>query len=111
LAVFQSAGGGSTTVGKISVTGDLNLNANVVTVNVTGAALAVGTNRLLDCTGTLTGSANPTPTITGIALSSGYTATIVTDNAGKQVNLVVKATATITGVTASQSISYGTRQR
>ncbi len=108
LLSFQAAGGGSTTVGKISVTGDLNLNANVVTVNVTGSALAVGTNRLLDCTGTLTGSANTTPTITGIALSGGYTATLVTDNAGKQVNLVVKATATISGVTASQSISYGT---
>ena len=88
LLSFQADGTGGT-VGKISVTGDLNLNANAVTVNVTGAALVFGTNRLLDCTGTLTGSANSTATITGTALSSGYTATVVTDNAGKQVNLVV----------------------
>ena len=69
LATFKAAGGASSTVGKISVTGDLNLNANAITVNVSGSALAAGTYRLLDCTGTLTGTANSTVTITGTALS------------------------------------------
>jgi len=93
---FQAAGGGSTTVGNISVAGtaaNLTLNNNTVTVNVTGSALAAGSYRLLDCTGTLTGSANSTPTIIGTALSGGFTATVsTTTGAGGHVDLVVTGT-------------------
>ena len=92
LLSFQAAGGAGTTAGKISVAGDLNLSSNTITVNVAGLALAAGTNRLLDCTGTLTGSANATPVITGIPLISGYTAAIsTTTGAVGHVDLVVTA--------------------
>lgn len=84
---------GSATIGKISVSGNLTLNGNALTVNVTGPALAVGTYRLLDCTGTLSGSANPVPTITGTALPGGYTASITTTPGGAgHVDLVVTIT-------------------
>lgn len=108
-ASFTAAGGVSTSVGKISVTGNITLNNNVLTVNVTGSPLAAGTYRLMDCTGSLSGSANATPTITGTALASGYTATISTTAiAAGHVDLIVKATPTFSGLTASQSIIYST---
>ena len=89
LLSFQADGSGST-LGKLSVTGNLTLNANAMTVNVAGSALAAGTYRLLDCTGTLSGSANANPTITGI--TSGFTATVsTTPGAGGHVDLVVTA--------------------
>jgi hypothetical protein len=94
LPSFQAAGGGSSTVGKISVSGasaNLVLNNNKVTVNVTGSALTAGTYRLMDCTGILTGSANATPTITGIPLG-GATATVsTTTGSGGHVDLVVQS--------------------
>ena len=106
LLSFQGTG---TTVGKISVTGDLTLNANAITVNVSSTALAAGTYRLMDCTGTLTGSANATPTITGTPLRANYTATVsTTTGSGGHVDLVVKALPVFSGLTLSQSISYGT---
>ena len=106
LLSFQGTG---TTVGKISVTGDLTLNANAITVNVSSTALAAGTYRLMDCTGTLTGSANATPTITGTALRANYTATVsTTTGSGGHVDLVVKALPVFSSIAASQSISYGT---
>ena len=109
LASCTGVGGGSSAVGKISVTGNLTLNNNAITVNVTGSALAAGSYRLLDCTGTLTGSANATPTITGTALASGYTATVsTTTGAGGHVDLIVKATPVFSGLTGSKSITYGT---
>ena len=90
---FQAAGGASPTVGKISVSGaaaDLMLNGNAVTVNVTGSALNSGTYRLLDCVGTLSGTVNSTPTITGVPLADGVTASIsTTTGAGGKVDLVV----------------------
>jgi len=111
LISFQAVGGASTTVGKISVSGasgNLTLNNNTVTVNVTGSALAAGSYRLLDCTGTMTGSANATPTITGTALSGGYTATNGTiTGAGGYVNMIVKATPSFSALTAAPSITYG----
>jgi autotransporter-associated beta strand protein len=76
--LFKAAGGAGPTVGKISVAGNLALNGNVITINVTGSPLGVTTNRLLDCTGTLSGTANATPVITGLGLSPGVAASIVT---------------------------------
>jgi hypothetical protein len=111
LLTFQAAGGVSSLVGKISVSGalaNLTLNNNTVTVNVAGSALAAGSYRLLDCTGTLTGTAGTTPTITGTALSSGYTATVsTTTGSAGHVDLIVKATPAFSGL-SSKSIAYGT---
>ena len=93
LLSFQAVGGGGSSLGKISVTGassSLTLNNNTITVNISGSTLAAGTYRLLDCAGTLTGSANATPTLTGTALSAGYSATIsTTTGAGGHVDLIV----------------------
>ncbi len=106
-ALFTAAGGASSSVGKISVTGNITLNNNATTINVTGSSLAAGTYRLMDCTGTLAGSANATPTITGTALASGYTATIsTTTGAAGHVDLIVSAVPVFSGLT-SQSITYG----
>jgi autotransporter-associated beta strand protein len=91
LGLFTATG--PATLGKISVTGNLTLNANALTINVTGPALAVGTYRLLDCTGTLSGSANPTPTISGTPLAGGYTASITsTSGSAGHIDLVVTMT-------------------
>jgi len=88
--LFNAAGGASPTVGKISVAGNLALNSNVITINVTGSTLGATTNRLLDCTGTLSGTANATPVITGLGLSPGATASIVTTTGSNgHVDLVV----------------------
>ncbi|MGD0744370.1 MAG: autotransporter-associated beta strand repeat-containing protein, partial [Verrucomicrobiota bacterium] len=112
LLSFQAAGGGSTTVGKITVTNNLTLNANAVTVNVTGAALGAGTYPLLDCTGTLVNNGTfGTPTITGTPLSSGYTASIsVTTGAGGHVNLIVASSIPIPTFSnlANHTNTYGT---
>lgn len=79
-------------VGQVSVIGDLTLNANLVSVNVTNNALTAGTNTLLSCSGTLTGSANVTPIITGLGLTPGLQAKIVTTTgSGGKVALVVTA--------------------
>ena len=49
--------------------GNLTLNANPITVNVTGAALAAGNYPLLTCTGTLVNTGTfGTPTIAGTPL-------------------------------------------
>jgi autotransporter-associated beta strand protein len=88
--LFKAAGGAGPTVGKISVAGNLALNGNVITINVTGSPLGVTTNRLLDCTGTLSGTANATPVITGLGLNPGATASIVTTpGSNGHVDLVV----------------------
>jgi hypothetical protein len=88
-ALFQANGSGST-VGKVSVAGNVTLNNNTVTINVTGSPLGGGTNRLLDCTGTLTGSANITPVFTGLGLASGASASVVTTTGSNgHVDLVV----------------------
>ncbi len=90
------------------MTGNLALNANALTINVTGPALAVGTYRLLDCGSTLSGSANPVPTIAGTPLASGCTASISTSaGSAGHVDLVVKATSTFANLAASQSATYG----
>jgi autotransporter-associated beta strand protein len=88
--LLAAAGGASPTVGKISVAGNLALNGNLITINVTGSTLGATTNRLLDCTGILSGTANATPVITGLGLSPGATASIVTTSGSNgHVDLVV----------------------
>jgi len=112
--LFQAV---SNSIGKISVAGNLTLNANPVTVNVSGSALVPGTYRLMDCTGTLANSGTfGTPTITGTPLV-GTTASIsVTTGSGGHVDLVVQtqtymliylpgANGTITG-TSTQVVTY-----
>jgi len=109
---------GSNTVGKLSVAGNLTLNANAVTVNVSGAALAPGTYRLLDCTGTLANTGTfGTPVFTGIPLVGATAAISVTPGAAGHIDLVVQAnTYTLTynagangniSGTSPQTVNYG----
>ena len=65
---FQADGIGGT-VGNISVAGNLTLNANAITVNVTGNPLPLGNYTLLSCTGTLVNNGTfAAPTFTGFKL-------------------------------------------
>jgi autotransporter-associated beta strand protein len=109
LLSFQAGGGVSSTVGKISTTGNLTLNGNATTINVNGSALAVGSYRLLDCTGTLvTNSPLGAPSITGTALSGGYTRSVsVTTGSSGHVDFVVQATPLFSNL-SNPSIVYGT---
>ncbi len=107
---FQATGGTDTSSsGKISVTGDLNLNDNAVTVNINGSELALGTYRLLECSGTLTGGT--TLTLTGTALSGGKIAELrTTTGSAGHVDLLVSipGVAFFSGLSAAPAISYGT---
>lgn len=95
LSRFTADGGGSS-VGKISVIGNLTLNNNAITVNVTGAPLGAGTYRLQECSGVLSGSANGAPAISGLGLGAFMTATIVTSSgASGSVDLVVAPLCTL----------------
>ncbi len=108
LGGFTAVGGSPTTIGKLTVNSNLTLNANTLTITVSDAALAVGSYRLLECTGTLTGSANSTPTISGIGLAGGTTATVFTTTGpGGHVDLVIKATPVFSNLTTNQSVIYG----
>lgn len=79
-----------TSVGKVTVTGDVVLNNNAVVVDVNTSPLGAGTYTLLDCTGTLTGSAASSPTMTGLELQPGFQASVVvTAGSGGKVDLVV----------------------
>jgi autotransporter-associated beta strand protein len=108
LGSFTAVGGSPSVIGEISVTGDLNLNGNALTINVSGAALAVGTYRLMDCTGNLSGAANATPTNAGTPLASGYTATVNTTPGGSgHVDLVVAAAPAQLSITSTHFDSVG----
>jgi autotransporter-associated beta strand protein len=109
LALFQAVGGASPTVGKISVAGNLTLNANVVTVNVNGSTLGAGTYRLMDCTGTMAGSAYSTPTITGSGVTPGAAVSITTTpGTAGHVDLVVgKATPVLETAPTASAITNG----
>lgn len=111
LATLTAVGGSSPIVGKFSAGGDLNLNNNALTINVTGAELPPGTYTLLDCAGNLTGAANPTPTFTGIPLGNGLVASInTTAGSAGHVDLVVQsllATPSFSNLTANASVVYG----
>jgi hypothetical protein len=74
-ALFTGAG---SSVGSLSVGGNLTLATTPITINVTGSALNVGSYRLLTCSGTVSGAALTNATITGIALPAGYSATVST---------------------------------
>lgn len=102
---------GPNVVTKLSVSGNLTLNNNAVTINFASPeSLVAGTYRLMDCTGTLSGSANPTPTITGTTLTPGLTATIATTaGAAGHFDLVIsKSTPAFSGLTSGATVPYGT---
>jgi autotransporter-associated beta strand protein len=108
LGAFTAVGGTSSTIGDISVNGNLYLNGNTLTITVSGGPLAIGTYRLLDCTGTLWGAANTTPSITGTPLPFGYLAVVTTTpGAAGHVDLLVRAIPAFANLTASQAITYG----
>jgi autotransporter-associated beta strand protein len=108
FASFTATGGVASVVGKFNIGGNLALNANALTINVSGSPLALGTYRLLDCAGTVSGAANPSPTIAGTPLASGYTASIsTTAGSAGHVDLVIKITPIFSNLTASQQITYG----
>ena len=73
---LQADGSGST-IGSVNVAGNLTLNNNNITINISGAALGVGTYSLVTYTGTRTGAFSSTPTFTGSGIASGLTATLV----------------------------------
>jgi autotransporter-associated beta strand protein len=102
-ALLHAVGGASPTVGKISAAGGLALNGNVVTINVGGGILGAGNYRLLDCTGTLSGSANATPAFTGLGATPGAAVSVITTaGSGGHVDLTVaKATPILQTATAS----------
>jgi len=95
-------------IGNLSVTGNLALNNNSVAINVSDNNLAVGTYPLIACTGALTGSVNLTPSFTGQPLAGGYVATLQnTTGTGGGVDLTVTATPSFSSLT-SPGIAYGT---
>lgn len=92
-AIFNGSG---SSVGSISVGGNLTLATTPVTVNVTGTALAPGAYTLISCAGSVSGSAATTPTITGIALPAGEAASVsTTTGSGGSVVLTVTAPPTL----------------
>jgi autotransporter-associated beta strand protein len=91
--VSLQASGTASTVCKISVAGNLTLNATPIAINIAGETLEAGVYRLMDCTGTLTGTANVTPILTGAGLAPGTAATIsTTTGSGGHVDLIVTVT-------------------
>lgn len=107
-ALLQAAGGAVPSVGKVRVAGNLALNGNTMTINVGGSALGAGTYRLLDCTGTLSGTANVTPAITGLGATPGAAVSIVTTTgAGGHVDLVIGKATPILQTASATSLNPG----
>ena len=107
-ASFTAVGGPSSAVGGFSVGGDLSLNNNTLTISVSGSGLALGSYRLLDCAGTVSGAANPAPVLMGTPLDGGYTAVIVTTpGSAGHVDLLVRESPAFSNLAASQAITYG----
>ncbi len=75
--VSLMADGTSGTVGTLAISGNITVNANVISVGIVGSPLDVGTYTLMTYTGTKTGSFNVAPTITGAGLGMGLAAKIV----------------------------------
>ncbi len=76
-ATISLAGTGSgNTVGSLAVAGGLTLNGNIITINVSGAALGASTNTIITYSGSKSGSFNLFPVIIGSGLAAGMTADI-----------------------------------
>ena len=89
---FTASSGGYT---PLAVYGNVTLNNNAIEVFVDGGVpLPPGTYTLLWATGTLTGSFNTIPVITGAGVQSGMIASVV--SSGTQVLLTVSSSATWT---------------
>ena len=85
--------------------GTLSLNGNAFTVN--GAVLPPGTYTLIQqASGSVSGSGSFS--VSGTAIGAGTTGSI--SISGGNVNLVVKADASFSNLTASQSTTYGSHQ-
>ncbi len=105
LAAFTAVGGASSVIGEISVAGNLTLNANAITVNVSGAALAAGNYPLLACSGTLVNTGTfGTPTIAGTPLLGTVASIVVNTGNGGSVVLQVVPTTTPTTTTLTRTV-------
>lgn len=101
-ALFCASG---SSAGQITVAGNLTLNTTPITIHVSGTALTGGSYRLLSCSGSVSGSAATSPTITGIALPNGYTASIsTTAGSGGHVDLIVAIPPAISSITPTNII-------
>ena len=94
-----------TTIGNgvndlINVAGDLTVNNNSININLLATALQAGTYRLINYTGNLTGTFDPTITLAGGA--SHYGLVLDTSTLG-QVNLIVSGSAGRLTWTSAQS--------
>jgi autotransporter-associated beta strand protein len=82
---------GSNSVGRISVTGNVTLSANAVTIDVSGSSLVPGTYRLLDCTGALINNGTfGAPAIAGVPLLGSTASISVNTGTGGHLDLVVQ---------------------
>ena len=116
--IFQADGVGGT-VGNVNVTdtnGNVVLNNNTVSINVTGSPLGASTNTLMTVEGTLNNSANPAPVFTGVGLKSGCVASVIsTVGSPGEIDLVVTnrpqngqiTTNTLARTTGTSPIIYG----
>ncbi|HEU5124748.1 MAG TPA: autotransporter-associated beta strand repeat-containing protein [Verrucomicrobiae bacterium] len=87
LNTVQTVGSGFNDL--LQVNGNLAVNGNSILINLPNAALKAGTYRLINYTGTLSGSFNPTVSLGGL---SRYGLTLDTSTVG-QVNLIVTGSA------------------
>jgi hypothetical protein len=101
---YQSGAIATNTIGSpLTVSGNLTLSTTAFEVFIPAASspLGMGTNALVNYSGTLTGSPNATPTITGGSIASGDRVVIVVDKTGKHVNLAVEPIPVANAVTYS----------
>ncbi len=94
---YKTAGSSDT---PLTVSSALTLNNNIITVDLGGSNLDVGTYRLINYSGTKTGSFNATPTIVNGSTTQAATIDQTTAN---QVNLVVGSSAPLSFSTVVQS--------
>ena len=109
--LFQAIGGGSTSIAQINVagvSGSMLLNNNTVTIDVLGSKLGVGTNILVTVAGTLNGTANPSPSITGLGLANGTGAQIITTSGSSGSIVLVVTNATIGSQVTTTTVALTT---
>jgi hypothetical protein len=89
----------------LTVSGNLTLNSTVFEVFIPAGSspLGLGTNALINYSGTLAGSPNSNAIITGGSIASGGRAVIVVDKSGKHVNLTVQALPVANAVSYSRT--------